>query len=316
MNQGQFSVLSIAECLLQVKKNLYQKYMFKKFEDSKIDSAFYFADSADAPTAIESSGSHLKFIWNRSNKAQSLFVDNRLVKLDHQHILCCTYLQDLSLVSDLEDIVVLSFNRPFYCVHTHDEETSCNGLLFFGSDYTPIIALDPNEQERLCTLINVLQEEFDTIDRNQEEMLRILLKRFIIRCTRIARSQLSKTHLPDRQMDIVRHFNVLVEKHYRTHRQVADYSNMLNRSAKTINNVFAMHSDKSPLQLIHERVILEAKRLLLYTDKSVKEIALELGFEDPSQFSRFFRKHVLNTALEFREKNNRIISGSIHPTSG
>jgi AraC-like DNA-binding protein len=277
--------------------------MLKKFEDPKLDSAFYLTDSSDAAQVMKKSGSHLKLLWNRSEGVLNLLVDQSTVQLKSQQVMCCTYLQEVILPTDLEDIVVLSFNRSFYCIHTQDVEVSCNGLLFFGSDYAPVITLDPGEAERLGTLIGVLQDEFDTIDRNQEEMLRILLKRFIIRCTRIARMQLSKTYVPDQQMDIIRQFNVLVEEHFRTLRQVGDYADLLHRSPKTITNVFSMHSDKSPLQVIHDRVILEAKRQLLYTDKSSKQIAHELGFDDPSQFSRFFKKLVSETTQEFREKN-------------
>lgn len=99
-------------------------------------------------------------------------------------------------------------------------------------------------------------------------------------------------------------FNVLVEEHFKTHRQVADYAGRMNRSPKTITNIFSLHSDKSPLQIIHERLILEAKRLLLYTDKSSKEIAAELGFDDPSQFSKFFKKYTNIPAQQFREENH------------
>jgi hypothetical protein len=56
----------------------------------------------------------------------------------------------------------LSFNKAFYCIHTNDAEVSCNGLLFFGSDFTPVIQIDTHEQQRLDTLAGVLEEEFDT----------------------------------------------------------------------------------------------------------------------------------------------------------
>jgi AraC-like DNA-binding protein len=65
---------------------------------------------------------------------------------------------------------------------------------------------------------------------------------------------------------------------------------MMYKSPKTLSNVFAKYSDKSPLQIISERIFLESKRLMLYTDFSSSEIGFELGFEEPAHFSRFFKK--------------------------
>jgi hypothetical protein len=72
-------------------------------------------------------------------------------------------------------------------------------------------------------------------------MLRLLLKRFIIRCTRVARKQLIKGSVPEARIDIIRQFNVLVEEHFKSLKQVADYAALMNRSPKTITNVFSQH---------------------------------------------------------------------------
>lgn len=68
-----------------------------------------------------------------------------------------------------------------------------------------------------------------------------------------------------------------------------EYADLLNKSPKTLSNLFSIYNQKSPLQIIHERISLESKRLLVYTDKSTKEIAFELGFEEVAHFSRFFK---------------------------
>lgn len=195
------------------------------------------------------------------------------------------------------------FNREFYCVHTNDSEVSCNGLLFFGSNNTPVLTISEDERRRLRILFSVLQEEFEENDSNQEEMLRILLKRFIIRCTRLAREQILKN--PEKQLDVdlIREFNVLVEEHFKQKKSVGEYAELLYKSPKTITNVFSKYSDDTPLQVIHKRVIMEAKRMLLYTDKTAKEIGFELGYSDPAQFSKLFKNHTGFTTTEF--KNNK-----------
>lgn len=84
-----------------------------------------------------------------------------------------------------------------------------------------------------------------------------------------------------------------------------DYAEMLYRSPKTLSNLFAAYGLPSPLRIIHERIEAEAKRLLLYTNKSAKEIGEILGFEDLAAFSRFFRKMAKESISEYRKKRKK-----------
>ena len=104
-------------------------------------------------------------------------------------------------------------------------------------------------------------------------------------------------------------FSALVEKHFRALHKVNDYADLMNKSSKTLSNVFNALSEKTPLQIIHERIILEAKKHLLYTDKSSKEIAFELGFSDPVQFSRLFKNETGMTPGNF--KGNGLLADSV-----
>lgn len=277
--------------------------MHKTFEIASLEGSFHLADGNDFEQTLKQTGDHLKFFWNYGGIPLKMLVDQQEVILDPNHLLSCTYLQKIEIHKEqiLPEVLLLAFNRSFYCIHTHDAEVSCNGFLFFGSNFSPIVSLDDSESGRLRTLVSVLKEEFDTRDQNQEEMLRLLLKRFIIRITRLARKQLVKRKLPEKELELARQFNVLVEEHFKRYRQVADYAELMHRSPKTIANIFSQQGEKSPLEIIHNRLALEAKRLLLYTDKSSKEIGWELGFEDPSQFNRFFKKQVGIPPMEFRE---------------
>jgi len=140
--------------------------------------------------------------------------------------------------------------------------------------------------------------------------LRILLKRFIIRCTRLANRQLVKNGNKQSEIDLLRHFNVLVEEHFKEKKSVSEYAEMLYKSPKTIANVFSKNSDLTPLEVIHERVIIEAKLMLLYTDKTSKEIGYDLGYSDPAQFSKLFKKQTGVTTGEFRKENENLSFGN------
>ncbi len=276
--------------------------MNKSFFNDKIKSEFHLADHTHLGEILFKEGSFLKFIWVTGGTLH-LNIDGTDLQVKSNQILCSTYLQKIKIIKNSGSFYVLTFNREFYCIHTNDEEVSCNGLLFFGSNFTPLINLEGPEVIRLKTLIDVLEEEFDTVDINQEEMLRILLKRFIIRCTRLGREQLTRADITLSQLDIIRKFNALVEEHFRQQKQVSFYADQLNRSPKTLSNIFHRYNDKSALNVIFDRVILEAKRYLIYTDRSIKEIAGELGFEDPAHFSRFFKKQTGISSSGFRVKS-------------
>lgn len=188
------------------------------------------------------------------------------------------------------DVVAWGFNRDFYCVVDHDAEVSCVGFIFYGFPNPMILAPDAALTRKLELLLPVFVDEFQDTDNLQGEMLRMLLKRLIVLITRTAKQQLLPAATPVPEYDLSRQFSLLVEQHFREKHQVADYAALLFKSPKTLSNVFRKLGGKTPLQFIHERIVLEGRRLLLYTDKSVGEIADELGFLEAGHFSRLFRR--------------------------
>jgi len=240
------------------------------------------------------------FIWNQG--------DTKLWEIDlvphtigENTIFSLSPGQTLSIPTKTNDYVVIQFNRAFYCVQDHDQEVSCNGILFNGALSTPMLRLDAAEQRSFNILLEVIKEEFANQDDVQLEMLRTVLKRFIIKCTRLAKLQFADTFISSQELDIVRYFSALVEKHFRTLHKVSDYADLLNKSPKTLSNVFKSLGEKTPLQIIHERIILEAKKLLLYTDKSSKEISFELNLSDPVHFSRLFKNETGLSPRDFKK---------------
>jgi len=89
----------------------------------------------------------------------------------------------------------------------------------------------------------------------------------------------------DRRLD---RFRQLVELHYRQHRDLDFYAGALGLTRRTLSRLTAARLGCSPLDLIHRRLALEAQRLLRYTNATATQVAAELGFEDPSYFSRFY----------------------------
>lgn len=242
--------------------------------------------------------------WNRSEEPINLNIDGIDFQLQPHQVTTTTFLQHLTLPRSSSGLTTFTFNREFYCINDHDHETSCNGIIFFGNQQPPVATLNQAEQKKFAMLGEVFLEECRTRDTIQGEMLRILLKRLIIKITRLTKDQSPYPNLPKGQRDTIRKFNVLVDIHYKEKRYVQDYADLLFKSPKTISNLFAKYQHKSPLQVIHERIVLEAKRQLIYTDKSTKAIAYELGFNDVGSLHRLFKRVVGKTPQQFKGSQN------------
>ncbi len=249
------------------------------------------------------------FIWNLGH-AKRWELDLLPLEVPANCIFSLSPGQTLALEQQSDDFIMIQFNREFYCVQDHDHEVSCNGILFNGVLTTPMLLLDDDQQKAFTIILEVMKYEFLNQDEVQLEMLRTVLKRFIIMCTRLAKLQFADKFIAPQDLDIVRHFSALVEKHYRTLHKVSDYANLMNKSPKTLSNVFHTLGEKSPLHIIHNRIILEAKKFLLFTDKSAKEISFELNFSDPVQFSRLFKNITGITPVDF--KKNGLLSAGIN----
>lgn len=198
----------------------------------------------------------------------------------------------------------LRFNRPFYCILDHDTEVSCKGILFFGASQLPIIQIPTRQLHKFEILWKMFVIEMNSDDSLQIEMLQMMLKRYLILCARVYKAQ-EKYPTEKAHSDIVREFNFLVEQHFKIKHTVKEYAELLFKSPKTLSNIFSKIGFKTPLQYIQDRKMLEAKRLLHYSSFSIKEIAIEIGFDDIQAFSRFFKKHEGISPSEFKQHTSR-----------
>jgi AraC-like DNA-binding protein len=237
--------------------------------------------------------------WNRG-PAQIINIDEVEYVFAENAILPLMLNQSFSF-ENMDQIVLWQFNREFYCIANHDAEVGCVGFIFFGPSPTMFVSLNDEDMQMMNNLLMVFEEEFTSMEDIKGEMLRMLLVRLIIKITRLAKKQyLGSDEVVEDKFNLIRKFHLLVELHFKNERQVNFYAGLLNKSPKTISNYFAMYSKKSPLQVIHERIITEAKRLVYYTDKSIKEIAEDLGFEDVAHFSKFFKNVTSKSPSELR----------------
>lgn len=254
--------------------------------------------SDDAARLSQFKGDCLRVFWNNSSDTVLIF-DGIEYVLKQNQILFLTEMHNIN-ISKIQHINLIKFNRQFYASDFNDTEIGCNGVLFFVNSKIPIIDLDEPSQKTFQLLWTVFLSEIESKDSLQGQMLLMLLKRFLILSTRIFKEQSNFVQLAENKLELIRNFMFLVETNFKIKHSVAEYANLMHKTPKSLANYFKKCNQKTPLKLIQERIVLEAKRQLLFTDKSIKTITFELGFEDMQSFSRFFKNLTTKSPKEFR----------------
>jgi len=212
--------------------------------------------------------------------------------------------QHIKISKTKENATLLYYNRDFYCIQIHDKEVACDGLLFHNIFEIPFVELDEREDFIIKDLFQNIREELEVKDSSAEEMIRTFVKQIIIRATRIWKTQnlhRDEIKITNSEIDLFRDFSRHLEIHFRKKHNVSDYADLLHLAPKTLTHKFKSLQLESPNQLIISRILLEAKRLLVYTDKTVKEIAYDLGYDDPAYFNRLFTSKTGSTPANFKK---------------
>jgi len=247
----------------------------------------------------ESNESQLSLLWFQEDN-NKLLIDGKEYTFHANQIVCLTEFHKVE-TKKVYELKLLRFNRDFYCILDHDSEVGCKGILYFGSAQLPVFKIQDSDLDQFKTVWKMFEMEMDSQDELQLEMLQMMLKRFLILCTRVYKKETNITNVDHQKADIIREFNFLVELHFKTKHTVSEYADLLFKSPKTISNLFRKIGTKTPLQFIQERILLEARRLLRYTRKPISDIAYELGYIDLQTFSRFFKKQEGHSPTEYRE---------------
>jgi len=253
-------------------------------------------DNNDCEVIKESIESSLSILWFQDDQSE-LKIDGKSKRFYKNEILFLTEFHKIEI--DRTGVIqFIRFNRSFFCIIDHDSEIGCKGVLFFGSSNIPIIKIPKSDLRKFESFWKMFLLESEEEDSFQIEMIRTMLKRYVILCTRIYKDQNNLIH--EEESSLIREFNFLVEQHFRDKHRVSDYASLLNRSPKTLSNIFQKHSSKSPLQFIQNRKILESKRLLGFSDLQVQEIGHQIGYDDIQSFSRFFKRQTGHSPVSYR----------------
>lgn len=202
-----------------------------------------------------------------------------------------------------QDGCIIHFNESFMSYSQNFTDVFLKHNIFHSFEKEPLFKIKETDVKELHNIVNQMQAEMWTPNQfAHSDYLKVLLhlfliviQRFGIRKDCIGLSVNNPSHI------LFVNFRKHLEENYRRIHTVSEYAELLNVSAKTLTNCTKEISHQTPLEIINERLILESKRLLSYSERNVNEVGYELGFEDASYFVKFFKRYVNMSPRDFRK---------------
>ena len=188
--------------------------------------------------------------------------------------------------------VVIHFNASFMADEESSESVFIKYNVFNAYDSLPFCKITADEEQRLLNIVNEMNREYSLTGAfAHKDYMQYLLRLFLIRVQRSGeRKEMPKLYVTSVANRTFVRFRQLLEQNYCSVHTVQEYAERLNVSARTLTKYVQQSAHRSPLQIINDRIVLEAKRQLQNSTMSVKEIGYRLGFDDPSYFVKFFKR--------------------------
>jgi AraC family transcriptional regulator, transcriptional activator of pobA len=199
--------------------------------------------------------------------------------------------------------VIIHFNESFLMDNESDIDIFLKYNIFNDFESEPVFTIPTVAIENFSLLVSNLKNEIENPNNfAHKDFLKYFLKLFLISIQRLGKRNNCKNPSINNQQNItLLKFKKSLELNFKSIHSVKEYANILNISSKTLTNHTKETALKTPLELINDRIILEAKRLLSHSNFNINEIGFQLGFEDPSYFVKFFKKQTKKSPSDFRK---------------
>ena len=195
---------------------------------------------------------------------------------------------------------VISFNPDFLFQQAFSYKLLINKRVLKPM-LKPYLVLNEEQAIELVDIFETIIKECDSDFEEKKEMIALKLLELLILCNRYFANKEGYTFTA-RFSETMQAFNELVETHFRQQRSVQFYAEALHMHPNNLNLVVKKVSGLSPKQVISNRLVIEAKYLLVSTTLTIKEIAYELGFADANYFISFFKKEQQATPAQYRSQ--------------
>jgi len=192
----------------------------------------------------------------------------------------------------------LSFGDCFW-EKTPSSANNCKAVLFNNASANQQLPLSKEDYEELSLVFSSLLREFSKEEYiNKQDAMAAYLKIIMIKIANVNAS-LAKG-FDNYENKIYRQFIELISQHYQHSHEVADYAKLLGVTARKLADLSKHCSGRGAKELINGQLIAEAKRSLQFSSTPVKEIAYQLNFSTPDQFSHFFKKNARVSPQQYR----------------
>lgn len=231
----------------------------------------------------------------------TLLIDYVEYEFSGKNILFTSPYQNIQIKTEKDfKVNLLNFHGDYYCIEYHKKEVACNGLLFNNIYLFPHFEL---EEQQFAEIAGIFQKinSAKTDDDFSDAVLKSYLQLILALASQKKNRILAEHNFAAEEFSELKTFQNLVEEHFRTERSPAFYADLMHISANALSKKIKKEFNKTPSQIIQERVILEAKKQIHLTRKSIKEVAAELNFEDEFYFSKYFKKLVGVSPTKFRD---------------
>ncbi|MBK0402172.1 helix-turn-helix domain-containing protein [Adhaeribacter sp. BT258] len=204
-------------------------------------------------------------------------------------------------LSDDADGVIIFFTSEFY-LQEFPHRKLYDFPFFNALLYQPVLHVSEAGKSLLLQTCKALQAEYAGKALRRNEMLSCQLNVLLIQLTRIYSTRAEIVEMPGGELVLLQALEQLIEQHFKAHLPVTFYSEQLNLTTRHLNEICKRSLGKTTTELLQERLLLEAQRLLVHSELTSSQIATELGYFDTTYFFRFFKKHTGQTPEQFRSE--------------
>lgn len=212
---------------------------------------------------------------------------------------------DFELSPDTEGYTI-NFSAAFFALQLQDKNLLSQIPVYDHDKRIQALYTEGADTDDLRGTLEAIRTEYENEQFRSQDLIRSYLFILLVKASRLA-SPASAADAVHRSLLLFRRFQALLEEHFATVQEPAEYARMLRTHERALNEAVRRGGGATTAQMIRERVILEAKRLLAHSGAQVAQVGQQLGFDDPAYFSRCFKKHTGRTPLEFRQSVGRMV---------
>jgi len=229
------------------------------------------------------------------------YIDNRKIEIIDNCILFISpfQLKKWNVNFSTLEFTILVFQEEFLNEFFADKFFTYKLLYFYQYDHPIRLNLNQEKIQGLCNILQEIKTELVSPNLDSAHIIRSLIYYLL---QRLNRDYAIKNNLPF-QIETDNHayaFKKLLEQHIKEKQRIEDYSNLLGISRITLNKAVKKKFNQTATQLLKNRLLIEIKNELLYSNKTISEIAFNIGYSEPNHLMRFFKKQTGFTASEFQ----------------